>query len=231
MSSAIDQPPAFERRRDVRFLKALLDGLMRGYHRRVIHPGRTCPVPATGPAIVAANHTSHLDPMVLQSSCDRPITWVMTADFFDLPVLKQFLTRYKMIRIKQGDNDAGVWRQALRELADGRVVGVFPEGRIETSREFLPFMAGVAMLAVRGKADLYPAFLDGVNRRTSVLPAYFQPFQRPSIAWSEPLRISQGGRRRKLDDVNAELLAAIEDLRDDYPAADRRGVSMLETSP
>jgi 1-acyl-sn-glycerol-3-phosphate acyltransferase len=55
------------------------------------------------------------------------------------------------------------------------VLGVFPEGRIETSRELLPFQSGIGLLALKTRAPVYPAFLDGTQRMREMIEACIKP--------------------------------------------------------
>ncbi len=96
--------PPFERRPDVRAMMVVAVAL-----RQRLPPPRAgrarCMIPQTGPAVIASNHTSGLDPIMIQASCPRPITWVMTAEFYDLPSLKWFLEHVEMIRIDRTTRD------------------------------------------------------------------------------------------------------------------------------
>ena len=222
-----DAPPAFEKRLDVRSLMVLASVFGRGYQRREMP--RPCPIPATGPAVIAANHTSGLDPLAIQSTCPRPIVWVMTSEFYDLPSLRWFLKHVEMIRIDRESNDAAPWRQALRVLGEGRVVGVFPEGRIERTRELMPFGVGVSTMALRGNADLFPVYLDGRQRNTPMLEAYLWP-QTPMIAWGDPIRVAtDGGKRRRAKELTDDLQATIEAMRQKHEARRAKGRSVVST--
>ena len=222
-----DDLPSFERRLDVRALMGLAGIFGRGYQRREVVG--TCQIPKSGPAVIAANHTSGLDPLAIQSACPRPITWVMTSDFYDKPALKWFLRHTQMIRIDQDAHDTGAWRQALRILGEGRIVGVFPEGRIEKTRELMPFGVGVSTMALRGNADLYPVYLDGRQRNTPMLEAYLWP-QTPMVAWGEPIKVaSDGGKRRRAKELTEELQATIEAMRQKHEAVRTKGRSVVST--
>ena len=217
--------PTFEPRPDVRALMALVGLYGRAFHgRRVLRP---CPIPATGRALIAANHTAGLDPIAIQSACPRPIVWVMTREYYDLPVLRPFLEHCEMIPIDRGGRDSAAWRSALRMLDAERLVGVFPEGRIEKTRELMPLQTGVALLAKRGRADLYPVYVDGLQRGVDMLPAYFGQ-QRPTIAWGEPFSPGDsGGGRGGLQAATDELRDRLLDLAQRFPSPRRRGRSML----
>ncbi len=221
---ATNVPPS-ERRRDYRAIRQFVNFYGRAFQQRELH--NPCPIPPRGPALIAANHTAGLDPIAIQSACPRIITWVMTSDFYDVPSLKWFMEYAQMIRIERGGNDSGAWRSAMRVLGEGRVVGVFPEGRIETTDELLPFDPGIALLAVRGGADIFPVYLDGRQRNTPMLNTYLAP-QSPSLAWGEPIRLSAVGKGRgRLETLTAKLRDEVDRLRLAHPASRRRGRSML----
>lgn len=215
----------FERRLDFRALRALNRIYGIAFHQ--LHQHNPCPVPRQGPALIAANHTAGLDPVVIQAACPRPIVWVMTREYYDLPRLRWFFEWTRMVPIDVKGRDSRAWREAMRHLEQGRVVGVFPEGRIERSRELMPFQTGVALLAIRGGADLYPVFLDGLQRRTRMLHGFLAP-RHPSIAWGEPLPARRiGPDRHRLTRLTAALTGRIEDLRRRYPAPRVRGQTPL----
>lgn len=188
---------------------------------------RICPIPAAGPALVAANHTSGLDPVAIQATCPRPIYWVMTRDYFDRPSMRWFFEWTRMIPIDRLGKDAGAWREAMRRLKDGYVIGVFPEGRIETERKLMPFQPGICLLAARVGADVYPVYLDGLQRRRPMLRAFMEP-QHPSVAWGEPVRLGKAVGRKALAGAAERLQATMEDLEHQCPARRRRGRSLLK---
>ena len=209
------------RRWDYRLVYALNRLYLHGYHQ--LHQHTPCPIPRTGPALVAANHTSGLDPVIIQAACPRPITWLMTREFYDRPHLRWIFEWSRMIPIDVAGHDSRAWREAIRALKQGQVVGVFPEGRIEREEGLLPFQTGVSLLAIRGEADFYPVYLDGLQRRRPMLESFLLP-QHPSVAWGPPLRTA-GARtaRRSLESRTAELQAVMEFLRARYPAPRQRG--------
>jgi 1-acyl-sn-glycerol-3-phosphate acyltransferase len=197
----------------------------RAYHH--LHQHNRCPIPATGPALIAANHTAGLDPAIIQAACPRRIHWLMTRRFYDRPAMQWFFRWSGMIPIQVEGRDSRAWRSAIEQLRLGRIVGVFPEGRIERSEEFLPFQTGVALLAIRGGADIFPVYLDGLQRNTPMLHTYLLPHH-PSIAWGAPLPAARcNPNRQTLHQVADELLERMHQLRRRFPAPRRRGRSVL----
>lgn len=204
-----------------------LNGLYgRAYQQ--LHQHTPCPLPPRGPALIAANHTAGLDPSIIQAACTRRIMWLMTREFYDLPQLQWFFRWTDMIPIQVSGRDSRAWREAIRQLRLGRIVGVFPEGRIERRRELMPFQTGVALLAIRGEANIYPVYVDGRQRNSAMLHSYLVP-QHPSIAWGQPISVARTNpNRQTLRALTDQLEARMRHLQDRYPAPRRRGKSLLE---
>jgi 1-acyl-sn-glycerol-3-phosphate acyltransferase len=134
-----------------------------------------CMLPEKGPAILVCNHTAGIDPLLLQSVCSRVVVWMMAREYYDIPGLRYLFERLQMIPVERSGRDMAATRAALRALEGGRVLGVFPEGRIETDRQLLPFQTGVALLAAKSGAPVYPAYLDGTQRGREMVPALLRP--------------------------------------------------------
>ena len=203
--------PAFERDRLVRTLMAANRLYGRGFHRLdVLTPPS---LPDIGPCLVAANHASGLDPVLIQSVLARPVAWLVTSDYYDLPVLRQFLSRIGCVRVDRTKPDTDSVKQALRTLKAGRVVGIFPEGRIERTSHLLPLREGAGRLAAQTGCPVLPAWVDGDVRPrpgvdSTVTGVYLQP-RRVAVAFGEP--IDPPGRRDR--GFNDRLRGALADLR------------------
>ena len=194
-----------------------MQGLVRFYsgvyqRRRVLSP---CPVPADGPCLIVSNHTAGLDPIVIQSTCRRPIYWVMDKAYYEQKSLKWLLRWGKQIPIDRTQPDSGAWRAALRTLRAGNVVGVFPEGRIERDRELLPFQPGIAMLAASVGAPICPIYVEGPQRNRSMLRCFLTP-QRPTLRWGETMPVNKGkldrdGQVELTERVKAQIQAMMDE--------------------
>lgn len=143
-----------------------------------------CPVPREGPAILICNHVSGLDPFLLQATCPRVIRWMMAKEYYDIPHTRRLCERLGFIPVARSGRDSASLKAGLRALADGQVVGIFPEGKINDTPALLPFQPGVALLAARGKAPVVPARLAMQHYHSMVYPA-FDP-QHPRLWFGEP---------------------------------------------
>lgn len=171
--------PIFREKPMLRHLQSLTRLFSRCYHS--VELISRCTVPPVGPAIVAANHISHLDPVLIQSTCDRPIAWMMAAEFLRLEHWRWLFDLIEIVPVERGNDRTSV-RNALRRLEAGRVVGIFPEGRIQPSHQLLPLSPGLFLIASRAKLPIHPVRIEGTMRRTTLETAYLLPRQ-ASICW------------------------------------------------
>ncbi|HEY2586004.1 MAG TPA: lysophospholipid acyltransferase family protein [Tepidisphaeraceae bacterium] len=145
----------------------------RTYHRvGTIDPPK---LPREGPAILVCNHVSGLDPLLIQSTCPRLIIWMMAREYYDIRALTWLFKVVAAIPVERSGRDLTATRAALRALHEGRVVGVFTEGKIETDHNLLPFQTGVALMAIKTGVPVYPAYLDGTQRGKEMLDAFIHP--------------------------------------------------------
>lgn len=171
-----------ENRLASRLLQAMNRAYTHAYHRlEVFAP---CKLPKSGAAIVVCNHTSGLDPHLVQSPCRRLITWMMAKEYYDLWYLKPVFEQLGVIPVTRSGRDTSAMREAMRALKNGQLLGIFPEGRIEKTHEMFPFQTGVALMAMKTGVPVYPAYLDGTQRNQSMLAALLRP-QRARVIFGD----------------------------------------------
>lgn len=198
----------FETNRTVRLMHAVNRLIARAYHRvDVLAPHQ---LPASGRAIIVSNHTAPLDPLLIQSVVQRPIVWMMAKEYFDVvPGLRRALEHISVIPVSRDGKDSGALRSALRALSHGRILGIFAEGRIETTDALLPLQTGAALLALRSGATVHPVYLTGTTRGKTMLQALLQP-QSMRMRFGAP--ISLGERFDRHADLEAPTLVLSDAL-------------------
>lgn len=189
----------------VRALKAVNRLYGRAYHRvELLTP---CPIPASGAGILICNHSAGLDPVLLQAVCPRLLTWMMAKEYHDLPALRPIVGRLGFIPVTRGGRDSASLKSALRALEAGRMLGVFPEGRIAVGRRLLPFQPGVALMAARAGVPIYPAYIGGLRRNVGITRSLLEP-QTATITFGPPIPADSSDGR-----LTDHMRAAVESLR------------------
>ena len=130
-------------------------------------------IPARGPALLACNHLSFLDPIVLQGALRRPIHYLMTARLYRNRRWQWVFRLFDTVPVTLGAGNFKALAEAAARLAAGEVVGVFPEGGISKDGSLGPFRPGVALLAMRTGTPVIPVSIAGT--RDALPPGALRP--------------------------------------------------------
>ncbi|MDD3880529.1 MAG: lysophospholipid acyltransferase family protein, partial [Syntrophomonas sp.] len=117
-----------------------------------------------GPLILAANHVSYWDAIVVAAAVKRPINFMAKAELFDYPLLGYFVKKLNAFPVRRGIADRNAIKKALLVLEEEKVLGIFPEGMRNLKGEDLKAQAGVAMIALKSGAPVVPVACIGTNR-------------------------------------------------------------------
>jgi len=135
---------------------------------RVAVEGAIDEIPNEGPVILAANHASNLDAVVLGSwlmpRLGRRIHWLGKKELFDWPLVGWAAANGGVHPVDRGAADVEAFRLAKRILDEGHVLFVFPEGTRSPDGGLQHAQDGVAVLAIRTGAPIVPLAIAGSNR-------------------------------------------------------------------
>jgi 1-acyl-sn-glycerol-3-phosphate acyltransferase len=177
-----------------RFGIVVVGVVMRLFFRiRVIDAGR---IPETGPAIVAGNHLSALDGIVLALVVGRDgrrmTRFLTAAEFFRKPAFGWALRTYRQIPLHRGEGDVDALGEAIRTVRSGALAGIFPEGRVNPSPQdgLQRGRTGVARIALATDAVVVPVGIWGTQLRYPQQGLHFRRPWRPTVAlvFGSPMR-------------------------------------------
>ena len=178
-------------------------------------------VPRRGPAILAFNHISFMDPFAAAYVVDRAgrrPRFLAKSELFQDRRIAWILKGAKQIEVKRGTSDApGALDHAVASLEAGEIVVVFPEGTLTNDPDLHPMQAktGTARLALRTGAPVIPCALWGT---ANIWPKdyakhWFPPRQDILARVGEPLEVSgDPGSREAWDDISTRLMERISVL-------------------
>jgi 1-acyl-sn-glycerol-3-phosphate acyltransferase len=212
-ASGPDAPPW----RLARFLRATVCKLFLALYRTrflgVEH------LPSDGGYVIAGNHLSYLDPMLLWCGTPRPTHFLARDNLFEAPIVGWALPRLWGIPISRASADREAITRATNLLKAGEVIGIFPEGtRQDPNRpagEPAEAHAGVAFIALRAGAPVVPVGITGTDR---ALPkgARLPRFPKVTFRFGEPVipeEFADLGRKERLEAMTAEIMRRIAALR------------------
>ncbi|HET9827731.1 MAG TPA: lysophospholipid acyltransferase family protein [Nocardioidaceae bacterium] len=179
-------------------------------------------IPRTGPVIVASNHLSFADSMVIPFVTPRKVAFLAKEDYFTGTGVKGTLVRawfegIGMVPVDRDDTKAAVasLEIALEILARGEAFGIYPEGTRSRDGRLYRGRTGVGHLALTSGAPVVPVGLIGtehiqpvgttVPRLAEVTVRFGQPLTFGSVYTGVPL----GRARRQVTDVVMDAIAEL----------------------
>jgi len=178
-------------------------------------------IPAEGPVLLASNHLSSLDTIIIPSFSSRKVQFLAKASLFDSRIGGWFMRQIGAIPVLR---EAGSAAQAALDagrtvLASGQVFAVFPEGSRSRDGRLYRGRGGAAFMALETGAQVVPVGLIGTNRELADTRTGRAP--RVEVRFGAPVPLADlaglpGGRARR--EATERIMAAIQALTGQEPA-------------
>lgn len=166
------------------------------FHRIEFH-GREN-VPATGPVIIASNHISFYDPIIVGTGVDRDIEFMAWEKLFTIPILRSVIRFFGAFPVELTSADKSAYINAISTLFKNKALIIFPEGERSGDGKVRNLKSGIARLALKTNARIVPVTIVGAYEtfsRHRLLP-------RPgkiSVYYHKPITID----KHEFADINA----------------------------
>lgn len=136
-------------------------------------------IPPSGSFVLAGNHTSYLDPLLLMSSYKRTIHF-LAKDSLIKGVKGLIFKHMGIIPVNRKIHDKDALSEAKRALSNNQVIGIFPEGTINKTKDVtLPFKIGAVKMAKDTDSLLVPFTITNKYKlfRKSVTIEFYKPYK------------------------------------------------------
>jgi 1-acyl-sn-glycerol-3-phosphate acyltransferase len=176
-------------------------------------------VPGTGPVIIASNHLSFSDSIFMPLVVPRKVTFLAKSEYFTSPGPKGLLKKITFIALGQVPVDRSGGRRSeaaliagLKVLAEGKCLGIYPEGTRSPDGRLYKGRTGIARLAIESGAPIIPVAMfntEKIQPTGSVVPKVMRVamiFGEPMYFEGDPTDLSY------LRDVTDKIMSTIQDL-------------------
>ena len=154
-------------------------------------------VPANGPAIIASNHLSFSDSVIMPLAIPRRVTFPAKAEYFTTKgvfgwLMKMFFRSLGQVPMDRsgGRASAVALDTAVEILNKGELFGIYPEGTRSPDGRLYKGKTGVARLALRTGVPVIPVAMIGTDKVNPIGSRYWRP-HRVHIRIGEPLDFSR----------------------------------------
>ena len=166
------------------------------FHRIEFHGSEN--VPATGPVIIASNHISYYDPIIVGTGVDRDIEFMAWEKLFTIPILRSVIRFFGAFPVELTSADKSAYINAISALFKNKALIIFPEGERSGDGKVKNLKLGIVRLALKTNARIVPVTIVGAYEtfsRHRLLP-------RPgkiSVYYHKPITID----KHEFADINA----------------------------
>lgn len=150
-------------------------------------------VPRTGAVIVAGNHASSADPVLigafLNARLGRCVNWLGKRELVETPILGPFMRMVPIHPVDREAADLDAFRTAIRILESGNILGIFPEGTRSLDGALKQVREGAGVLALHSGATVMPVALvdsDLAWPKGQLLPRFGRTV---TVRWGTPFRV------------------------------------------
>jgi 1-acyl-sn-glycerol-3-phosphate acyltransferase len=175
-------------------------------------------VPKDGPLLVASNHLSNADPIILEAAFPRPLFFLGKAELFRNPVFRWVLRRFGGIPVERGTADRAAIRRARAVLEQGIALGIYPEGVRSRTGSLVTAHPGAGLIALQANSPVLPVAIYG----TEFFPVNGEvPPRRPrelprnvTVHFGSPIQIPErvDGKRVTADEATHLIMVRIAEL-------------------
>ena len=182
------------------------------------------PIAGAGSAVIICNHRSSVDPFFVQISVRRVVHWMVAREYCEHRVFGALLKIAEVIPVNRGGIDTASTKAAIRLVSEGGMVGMLPEGRINTTEQFMGSVRpGAILIALKAQAPIVPCYIENAPYKGTV----WSPFvmrARTRVRYGTPIDLSpyygqekDGELVRKLLIECVSAIAALADRPDFVP--------------
>ncbi len=154
---------------------------------RVFNPER---VPLTGPAILASNHASFIDPPLVGSGIHRGINYLARESLFRFPVLGWVLHRWQAVPVDREGGGAKGLKAILDRLLAGGAIILFPEGTRTGDGKLQPARSGIGRTVIKSSAPVIPVRVFGTFEAYGRHLRFPRP-RRVAVKYGQPMRFEK----------------------------------------
>ncbi|MGZ6440797.1 MAG: MFS transporter [Pseudobdellovibrionaceae bacterium] len=123
-------------------------------------------LPKEGPIVLACNHVSFVDWLIVMGAIRRPTRFVMYYKFLEIPLLRYLMKQARVIPIAGRDDDPEILKNAYERIAneikEGEVICIFPEGKITYDGELSELKPGILKIIEQNQIPVVPMAINNL---------------------------------------------------------------------
>jgi 1-acyl-sn-glycerol-3-phosphate acyltransferase len=140
-----------------------------------------------GPAILAPNHVSFLDPPLIAASCKEEVSFLARSSLFEHFLMGPIISRLNSYPVSGTAQDLSSFKLIGELLRKNKKVVVFPEGIRSDDGELGAIKSGIGMLSQRSLAPIVPVYINGTFEVWNKAQKFPKPWGKISCVFGKPI--------------------------------------------
>ena len=144
-----------------RFVRFLVGWLLRLLYR--VHIAGIENIPESGGCIIASNHTSLMDPVILGVVEKRQIHFMAKAELFKIPLLNSIIRALGAFPVHRAEGDVTAIKHTIETIAEGKLLCIFPQGTrcggVPVRETADKLKSGIGLIAMRAESPVVPVLI------------------------------------------------------------------------
>lgn len=173
-------------------------------------------IPQDRPVILASNHRSYADPVILTMPMKLPVTYMAKEELFKNKLFGWFIRKLGAFPVKRGAGDMSVIEDSANILRSGKNLVIFPEGTRSRDGKVGKGKTGVALIAAMSGADVVPCGICFEGEKLHFRSKLTLKFGK--VIKAEEIHVTDNSPR-ELKAVKHRIMSAITELVESTPAA------------
>ena len=171
-------------------------------------------VPKKGGVLVASNHSSFLDPVIVGVGISRATYYLTRQSLFEIPILGLLLRALHTIPIKRSMVSVSTFKELIKSLHSKKAIILFPEGTRSTDGKLGQGKIGVGMLALRTDVPIVPVYIDGAINAFPKNGKWIQP-KKIRVVFGKPIMPNNKDQNKNnYREISAQVMESINRLKE-----------------
>lgn len=167
-------------------------------------------IPKKGSFILASNHTSYLDPIVLGAACPRKLNFMAKQELFRNPLFSWLISNVGAFPVERDSADLSALKEAMRRVKQGKPLLLFPEGSRKLDNGFSQPHPGIGFLVAKLGVTVVPAFVKGTESALPKNAKFFRP-KKIFVRFGKQISLERG---LPYQDIALKIMGNIRQLSD-----------------
>lgn len=168
-------------------------------------------IPRSGGVLLAGNHQSYLDPVLIGVRLSQPVMYLANQYLFDVPGFGWLIRQVHAFPVQQGKGDRAAVSLAIDKLKEGHLLAIFPEGHRSPDGTLKKLHGGVALVARKANVPVVPVAIDGAYKAWPRSMKIFRPAP-VQVMYGKPLDIGDKSAGEIMEELERAIRAMLEEL-------------------